>query len=109
MVESGWSLVMISRSQAESALRAYLVAGGPAAPPPVRRPPRAAEGGVALSAQASQVKRWQEVLKNLPDVREDRVAEVRARMEAGEYPPPASDVAAQMLARWLSDRVGANQ
>lgn len=46
----------------------------------------------------------QEVL-NMPD-REDRVADLKARIEAGTYNPSGDDIADAMIRRAIADRMG---
>lgn len=46
----------------------------------------------------------QEVL-NLPD-REDRVAELKARVDAGTYNPSGDEIADAMIRRAIADRMG---
>ncbi|MCC7435884.1 MAG: flagellar biosynthesis anti-sigma factor FlgM [Methanoregulaceae archaeon] len=46
----------------------------------------------------------QEVL-NMPD-REDRIAELKARVDAGTYNPSGDDIADAMIRRAIADRMG---
>lgn len=46
----------------------------------------------------------QEVL-NMPE-REDRVADLKARIEAGTYNPSGADIADAMIRRAIADRMG---
>ncbi|HRJ27891.1 MAG TPA: flagellar biosynthesis anti-sigma factor FlgM [Fimbriimonadaceae bacterium] len=40
----------------------------------------------------------------MPD-REDRIAELKAAIESGEYRPTGSEIAESMIRRWLADQV----
>jgi|GEM_PF-717529 len=52
---------------------------------------------VAVSEGLRQIQRATEAVRTSPDVRADRVAELRRRIEAGEYHVPAEKVAAKLL------------
>jgi flagellar biosynthesis anti-sigma factor FlgM len=111
--------VRISRQEAESVIQAYLQTPGV----PGGKGPRAASAGlpggvgqggsaptpasdqVSVSQQAADVRRWVARVASLPDVRQDVVDRIRQRIARGEYPPPAGDVAAQMIARWVGDHL----
>lgn len=57
----------------------------------------AARDGVTLSNVASQIRTTQQAIGDLPDVREDRVAELKAKIDAGAYNPSAQDIAEKMI------------
>jgi len=46
-----------------------------------------------------------EMISGLPDVRAERVAEVMAAMEKGDYSPSSIEVAEKMLGRLIADRL----
>jgi negative regulator of flagellin synthesis FlgM len=102
---------MISPNEVASALRAYVrETSGPARPSKTGRsqggPPSGGAASppadpVSLSPRAAEVARWLAQIRSLPDVRPDRVAEVVQRMQSGQYPPPAGEVADKILSRWL--------
>lgn len=52
---------------------------------------------VAVSEGLRQIQRAAEAVRSSPDVRSDRVAELRRLIEAGEYHVPAEKVAAKLL------------
>ena len=52
---------------------------------------------VQLSSESQLLARLSSELKTLPEVDETKVAELRARIEAGEYGPSASEIAAKIL------------
>lgn len=58
----------------------------------------AQEDVVALSRLAQEVQQVKDYLATLPEVRQDRVAELRARIERGEYHVSAEDLADAILA-----------
>ena len=64
-----------------------------------------AAAGVAVHLDESAVPREvDEVLSHMPDVRVDRVAEARRRLESGDT-PSAQELADRMLGRLVCDRL----
>ncbi|GIW05339.1 MAG: hypothetical protein KatS3mg060_0144 [Dehalococcoidia bacterium] len=66
----------------------------------VIRPMKAAAApadGVALSGAAQELRAYQRAAQDAPDVREELVAELKAKIAAGQYHPPAEDIARKML------------
>ena len=59
---------------------------------------------VSLSPQARELIKAQKALANLPDVREDKVAELKARIDAGRYPIDSDGIAAKMIREALSEK-----
>ena len=59
------------------------------------------EEKVSLSQKAKDIERIQEILRNTPDVREDRVALLKKKIESGEYNVKGKEVADQMLREFL--------
>lgn len=53
---------------------------------------------------APMVKRIVKDVINMPD-REDRIAELKARIDAGEYNPTGEDIADAMIRRTIADRM----
>ncbi|EQD25157.1 MAG: flagellar biosynthesis anti-sigma factor FlgM [Nitrospirae bacterium] len=75
------------------------------APPPVAR---LVESDVLeISGPARQVARLREEIAKVPDVREERIAELRERIKDGSYSVPASEVAKKMIA-WGKNHGGAS-
>lgn len=64
--------------------------GGPTATP-------GQEDSVTLSQPARDVQKVKEFLSDLPDVREDRVAELRARIARGDYHVSDEELADRIL------------
>lgn len=58
---------------------------------------------VALSAQAKQIQAASQLVKSMPDVREELVASIRQQIETGTYRIDAGEIAAAMLKEVLSD------
>jgi negative regulator of flagellin synthesis FlgM len=54
----------------------------------------------SLSSEAGDYQAVRKVLAGIPDVRTDRVNQVKAKIESGTYPVTASDVAAKILQGW---------
>jgi len=52
---------------------------------------------VVLSDTAKTVQEAQTQLKSIPDVREDKVAELREQIEKGTYEPDAEKIAGKMI------------
>jgi negative regulator of flagellin synthesis FlgM len=52
---------------------------------------------VELSPEAKQIQRAKELIDSLPDIREEKVAEIRARIEAGEYQIDGEKIASKMI------------
>ena len=57
---------------------------------------------VSLSPQARELLKAQQSLASLPDVREDKVAEIRTRLEAGDYRIDSEAIAEKMIREGLS-------
>lgn len=100
---------MISGSEVNSLVSTYLrgtagTQGGSAGT--AVRPPSGGGDGVTLSPQSASVTRLLQNLQSLPDVRQDRVAEVQARL-AGGTQPPSDAVARQILQRVVGDHLAA--
>ena len=52
---------------------------------------------VVLSPEARQIQKAKDLIGSLPDIREEKVAEIRARIEAGEYQVDGEKVASKMI------------
>jgi negative regulator of flagellin synthesis FlgM len=59
---------------------------------------------VILSKQAISFQQVQKTLKEIPDVREAKVNEVREQIRSGSYNVSGTEIAEQILARTLVDR-----
>ncbi|MDA8165607.1 MAG: flagellar biosynthesis anti-sigma factor FlgM [Desulfobacteraceae bacterium] len=58
---------------------------------------------VDLSAGSKDVQKMREILSQTPEVRADKVSELKERIERGEYNPEPQAVAGRMLTDLLSD------
>lgn len=52
---------------------------------------------VQLSSESQLLSKLSSELKNLPEIDEAKVAELRAKIEAGEYSPSSREIAARIL------------
>ncbi len=55
------------------------------------------EDKLDISSRASEVGRLVDQIKAMPDVRAERIAELREKIAAGDYEPTSDDIAAAML------------
>ncbi|SDF79504.1 flagellar biosynthesis anti-sigma factor FlgM [Sporolituus thermophilus] len=60
---------------------------------------------VVLSAQAQEFSQILQALRNMPEVREDKVKELADRIAAGNYQVDAKEIAEKMVGRIIADRV----
>lgn len=60
---------------------------------------------VILSSQAQGFGQILNSIKNLPDVREDKVQEISQRIAAGTYQTDSRDIADKMISRVIADRL----
>jgi flagellar biosynthesis anti-sigma factor FlgM len=58
---------------------------------------------VEISDRAQEVQRITQLIKDLPDVREDRVQELKAQVENGTYNVSSEDIADLIIRRALAD------
>ena len=81
------------------------------APPPVlgsvaTAPARRTPGAQAdFSPEAREVQRVVSIVAQEPDVREDVVAALRARIESGDYHVTGEQIGEMIVRRFLADRV----
>ncbi len=103
------AVVMISGSEVNHLVATHLrgTTGTPASPAgQTARPAAAGADGVTLSPQSASVTRLLKHLQSLPEIRQDRVEEVRGRLAAGTQ-PSSHDVAKQILQRVVGDHLAA--
>ena len=60
---------------------------------------------VVLSSEAQGLQQQIATIKALPDVRQDKVAELSRRIESGQYQVDAAKLADQMIGRALADKL----
>ena len=67
--------------------------------PPPEKPVSAQTGGdkVALSPMAKEIVEAKKIIKSLPDIREDKVATIKAKIENGTYKTDGVKVAKSMI------------
>lgn len=61
---------------------------------------------VVLSSQAQEFAQTLQKIKNMPEVREDKVQEISERIHSGNYNISAQDVAEKMVGRCIADKLG---
>lgn len=54
---------------------------------------------IALSSQAKDFQSVMKALANTPDIREDKVAAIKSRMDTGQYDVSAADIASRLVDR----------
>jgi negative regulator of flagellin synthesis FlgM len=67
-------------------------------------PPAPPGDRVSLSPQARELMKAQQALANLPDIREDKVAELKARIDEGRYRIDKEGIAEKMIREGLSEQ-----
>lgn len=60
---------------------------------------------VEVSATASEIQRVKKIVDQMPDIREEVVQAIKARIESGTYKVSSEDVADLMIRRAFADRV----
>ncbi len=60
---------------------------------------------VTVSDQAREARKVKEVISKLPEVRTDKVEELKKQVAEGAYKPKSEDIAEKLLGRILGDRV----
>ncbi len=60
---------------------------------------------VSLSATAHHLRVAAEKIRELPDVRQDKIAEIRERLQQGGYEPSSSEIADRMLRRAIEKMI----
>jgi negative regulator of flagellin synthesis FlgM len=82
----------------QSAHNIVKIARNSAAEAPAKKPSVAQAGDrVSLSPQARELIKAQKALAALPDIREDKVAEIKTRIEEGRYRIDSEGIAAKMI------------
>jgi len=67
---------------------------------------RASKGdGVELSREAQQVKALRDKVSQAPEVRQERIEELRKQIQAGTYRPDGKEIAAKMLKARVFDEL----
>lgn len=61
------------------------------------------EDQVIISDDAADIARAREMAEEIPEVRQEKVAEIRKKIEDGEYSPPPEDIAKNIVSHYLID------
>ncbi|EAX46821.1 anti-sigma-28 factor, FlgM [Thermosinus carboxydivorans Nor1] len=98
--------MIISNTQVQNILKVYgeQTKVGKNAKPPSAGPVQRTDE-VVLSAQAQEFSQILQALKNMPEVREDKVKELADRIATGNYHVDAKEIADKMLGRIVADRL----
>ncbi|KYZ76481.1 flagellar biosynthesis protein FlgM [Anaerosporomusa subterranea] len=97
--------MIISGKQIQDALKVYADQNQKAKPAARSQQSVSKRDEVVLSPKAQEFSQLLQKLKAMPEVREEKVAELTARIEAGEYAVDAKDIVEKMLGRTLVDRL----
>ena len=74
---------------------------------PPRETPKGgqSEDKVALSPEAKQMQEARKILDSLPDIREEKVTEIRAQIENGTYSVDSEKIAFKMIRESFLDKL----
>ena len=67
------------------------------------------EEKVSLSQKASDIKKIREIVQKTPDVRADKVARLKKKIDAGDYAVKGKDIADKMLRELLLEDLLKNE
>jgi negative regulator of flagellin synthesis FlgM len=95
----------ISQSQVQSVIKAYASTGGTRAKPTAERSADPRGDALVLSPQAQEILSLKERLAQVPEVRSEKVAELRAAIDRGTYKVSGREVAEKILARAIVDEL----
>jgi len=110
--------MLISHSQLQEVLKAYgssIAKGGPTAKAartgakgpggPDKSGKAVIEDRLSLSEEAREIQRVMELARQAPDVRKEKVEEVKGQLEAGTYHISGEEIAEKLLSRLLVDEL----
>jgi negative regulator of flagellin synthesis FlgM len=97
--------MIISNQQVQSILKNYGMTGGRRInfSEPVSAPAR--QDKLELSPKAQEMQAVRQKIASIPDVRSDRIEQIKAQIKSGDYYVASSDVAQKMLQRSLVDDI----
>ncbi|HON87377.1 MAG TPA: flagellar biosynthesis anti-sigma factor FlgM [Bacillota bacterium] len=98
--------VMISKIQVDQILKVYKTnksLGAQSAVEKVSYDNRQDE--VGLSFTREDIEKIKELVKKMPDVREDLIAPISKKVETGEYSVESEAIAEKMMGRLLADKI----
>lgn len=97
--------MIISGKQVQDVLKLYADQGQKTKSQAKTQPSGTKLDEVVLSPKAQEFGQLLQKLKAMPDVREERTAELAKQIESGEYRIDAKDIADKMIGRALADRL----
>ena len=89
----------ISNEQAQQIMAAQKLKGAKGAQGPSEVGRVAGADAVSVSSMGQEIGKAMQALSALPDIRADRVAELKAKIDSGEYQVSGRDVAESLLRR----------
>ncbi len=96
--------MMISRAQIGKIVEIYRAQGaGDAQKSPANK--EQASDNVSVPFKQEDIDRVKQIVKKLPDIREDRVKDCAAKISDGKYTIDSKEVADKMLGRLFADRI----
>lgn len=97
---------MISRTQIAQVLKVY-EAQRTLKPENTRKAAssESTKDGVSLSFDSKDIEKIQELVKKLPDIREDVVARIAREVNSGTYRRDSREVAEKLLGRLVADKI----
>lgn len=72
---------------------------------PVKTHGQSAEASVEISSRAQEIQQAKKAVDALPDVREELVEALKARIESGDYQVSGEEIADLMIRRAYADRI----
>jgi len=98
--------VMISKIQVDQVLKVYKTnksLGAQSAVESVSHNNRQDE--IGLSFTKEDIEKIKELVRKMPDVREDLIAPISKKVESGEYSVESNAIAEKMMGRLLADKI----
>lgn len=97
--------MIISSKQVQSILKVYSENKAAKSASPDKTTSVQRRDEVVLSSVAKEFGPMLQALKNMPDVREDKVKEISAKMQSGNYTIDGREVADKMIGRAMADKL----
>lgn len=97
--------MIISNQQVQSIIKNYGATGGRRVRSSEAVSAPARQDKLELSPQAQEMQAVRQKINSIPDVRKDRVDELKSQIKNGTYQVPSQDVAEKMLNRSLADGI----
>ena len=98
--------MMISKTQVDQVLKVYKTnksLGAQSAVENVSHNNRQDE--IGLSFTKEDIEKIKELVRKMPDVREDLIAPISKKVESGEYSVESNAIAEKMMGRLLADKI----